>query len=272
MLATCVGDACVTDSFVCYPPGFLLDTTAPEAGVVLDGWAPGVDIDCASLELTADNSAQILSDAANSLATETGDSEGDDSSSSTATSTNTTLGANWTPFPEDVTGPVVYHWGLGSACGMDNIQPFRVVNPITTFVNGTSNTTAAVVTDSHGNTTFVDIAEGSAGGVHLGQVVLSATASLSVVRNWAYTEEAKDPNFDAHVLLGPGTSSVFVVSTVRAYNQVGLYTEACSGGVRIIVADCANGGGPDNHAAARFMCAQQRDYMCVSLLSGDATA
>ena len=83
-------------------------------------------------------------------------------------SVHATLGANWDPWIEDETDPVTYTWALGTACGLDDIQPFSAVD-------------GAVAQVASG----VDTAAGEV-------PVLTASANVSRVLDWAREEEAKD--------------------------------------------------------------------------------
>ena len=116
--------------------GFYADGSAPIAGAVRDGVALGADMTCGVLQLN--------------------------------NSVHAALGANWDPWIEDETDPVTYTWALGTACGLDDIQPFSAVD-------------GAVAQVASG----VDTAAGEV-------PVLTASANVSRVLDWAREEEAKD--------------------------------------------------------------------------------
>jgi len=78
------------------------------------------------------------------------------------------------------------------------------------------------------------------------------------------------PSEDEHVRRGQGASSVFVIATVRGYNAVGAYSEACSDGVRLMVADCSStdeevelADGEPRNTFVKFLCGQHRDFLCM---------
>ena len=76
------------------------------------------------------------------------------------------------------------------------------------------------------------------------------------------------PRLLEHVYHGNGASSVFVVATVRGYNSVGVYSEACSDGTRLMVAECVALSESDDASLPRntlrkFLCGQHRDFLCM---------
>ena len=81
------------------------------------------------------------------------------------------LGANWDPFMEERTDPVLYKWALGTACGLDDVMPFTDVVP----------DSGVLASD-----TFAEF-----------EPVLSASANVSLLHDWAESLESSDPRYVA---------------------------------------------------------------------------